>query len=158
MPVLIGHDETIRYIGIDISAAMVEEALRFNQALVASGRAEFLHGSAEALPFPEGSFDRVFAVAVAYFWPEPVRALTEIHRVLRPSGISILASMYPETATSFEFARAEFGFRVYDADTLVTMHREAGFRHVVVETYDEVTTQSNENNGPLRVYLIAAEA
>ena len=39
------------------------------------------------LPFPDGSFDAVFAHVVLMHLSEPVRALTEMRRVLRPGGI-----------------------------------------------------------------------
>ena len=39
------------------------------------------------LPFPDGSFDAVFAHAVLMHLREPVRALAEMRRVLRPGGI-----------------------------------------------------------------------
>lgn len=42
-------------------------------------------GTAEALPFPDGSFDAV-TVGQAFHWFDPVRAGAEIARVLRPGG------------------------------------------------------------------------
>jgi ubiquinone/menaquinone biosynthesis C-methylase UbiE len=157
LPILMGYAEGIRYVGIEISATMVEEAARFNHALVASSRATFVRGLAEAIPFAQNSFDRAFAVAVVYFLPDPVRALAEIHRVLRPSGRCTLVSVHPETAASIEFARPEFGFRVYDAEKLITLHREAGFDHVVVEPYEELVARQDGSTWRLRAYLIVAE-
>ena len=43
-------------------------------------------GSAYALPFPDASFDAAFAHQVLIHLREPVRALTEVRRVLRPGG------------------------------------------------------------------------
>jgi SAM-dependent methyltransferase len=40
------------------------------------------------LPFPDGSFDAAFAHAVLMHLREPVRALAEVRRVLRPGGIA----------------------------------------------------------------------
>ncbi|MBX7219843.1 MAG: class I SAM-dependent methyltransferase [Blastocatellia bacterium] len=42
--------------------------------------------SAEALPFPDGSFDTVVATLVFCTIPQPAKALAEIRRVLRPGG------------------------------------------------------------------------
>ena len=40
------------------------------------------------LPFPDGTFDAVFANGVLMHLREPGRALAEMHRVLRPGGIA----------------------------------------------------------------------
>ena len=47
---------------------------------------EVLAAPAEALPFPRQSFDTVVATLVLCSVEEPARALSEIHRVLRPGG------------------------------------------------------------------------
>ncbi|CAG6394977.1 class I SAM-dependent methyltransferase [Streptomyces cocklensis] len=47
--------------------------------------ATVLEGTAEALPLPDGRFDAV-VVASAWHWFDPVRAVPEIGRVLRPGG------------------------------------------------------------------------
>jgi len=65
LSLLMGQAENVRYVGIDLSTTMVEGASRFNPALIAGGPAEFQLGSAEAIPFPDSSFDRAYAVAVA---------------------------------------------------------------------------------------------
>jgi ubiquinone/menaquinone biosynthesis C-methylase UbiE len=75
-----------RYAGIDISPTMVEEAKRFNAELVTGGRAEFHCAGAERMPFPNARFDRAFSIGVIHFWPEPVVALKEVRRVLKPNG------------------------------------------------------------------------
>ena len=52
--------------------------------------AETIDGTAEALPLDNGSVDGVVA-AQAFHWFDTVRALSEIHRVLRPGGRLVLA-------------------------------------------------------------------
>lgn len=42
--------------------------------------------SADALPFPDDSFDTVVSTLVLCSVPDPVRALAEVRRVLRPGG------------------------------------------------------------------------
>ncbi len=47
---------------------------------------EIVAASAEALPYPDESFDAAVAAFVLCTIPDPTRALAEIHRVLRPDG------------------------------------------------------------------------
>ena len=47
---------------------------------------EVLQAAAEALPFPDGTFDVAAAQLVVHFMPEPVTGLRELARVLRPGG------------------------------------------------------------------------
>ena len=42
--------------------------------------------NAEALPFPDGSFDLVYSWGVLHHTPNPAAAVREVHRVLRPGG------------------------------------------------------------------------
>lgn len=49
-----------------------------------------LVGDAEALPFPDESFDRWVSAGSIEYWPEPQRAMVEAHRVLRPGGVALL--------------------------------------------------------------------
>ena len=51
---------------------------------------EIVDGTAEAIPLPAASVDAV-VVAQAFHWFDAIRALSEIHRVLRPGGRLLLA-------------------------------------------------------------------
>lgn len=70
--------------GIDLTPRHVELARAHLAALGLRG--EVVHGDAEALPFPDASFDRVSSNGVLHHTPDIARALREIHRVLRPGG------------------------------------------------------------------------
>ena len=48
-------------------------------------------GDAEALPFPDGSFDLVVGHAFLHHLPQPAAALREAHRVLVPGGAVLFA-------------------------------------------------------------------
>ena len=142
LPALLAYAHDLTYAGIDIAETMVTEAIAFNAELVAAGRASFRLASAEAIPCPDQSFDRVFAVNVIYFWPDPVRALSEMRRVLRPGGISVIAALKPDPdQPSPPFAREEYGFRVRDAATIATLHRDAGFGYIELGDYEEIVTR-----------------
>ena len=138
-PLLIQQADALTYTGIEIAQTMVAEATAFNRALIDAGQAAFHLAPAEATPFNDATFDAAVAVNVVYFWSDAVRALTEICRVLRPGGLSVVASMDSATAAAAPFYRAEFGFRIHEANELAAMHRTAGFAGVDIEPLDEVT-------------------
>ncbi len=55
---------------------------------------EFADGIfAEALPFPDASFDHVACIAALLYFSDPYRALTEIGRVLKPGGRAVIRSV-----------------------------------------------------------------
>jgi SAM-dependent methyltransferase len=66
--------------GLDFSPAMLVEARAAHPAL------HFAEGDAEAMPFPDGSFDAVVSSFGIHHVPRPARALVEALRVLRPGG------------------------------------------------------------------------
>ncbi|MEI9983944.1 MAG: class I SAM-dependent methyltransferase [Aliidongia sp.] len=138
---LLARADDLTYVGLDIAQTMVAEAVAFNAEHVASGRATFHLGQAEAIPWDDGSFDRAFAINVFYFWPAPVEALCEMRRVLRPYGTSVVAAVTPEIAMTAPFACAEFGFRTRDGEAIAALHHEAGFGQVRVERYSEVAAR-----------------
>jgi SAM-dependent methyltransferase len=68
-------------VAVDPSAPFVEAArLRFPGT-------EVLLGSAEDLPFPDGSFDATLAELVVHFMSDPVGGLREMARVTREGGV-----------------------------------------------------------------------
>ena len=72
--------------GLDRSHDAVALAnARFSDA-VKAGRAEFREGNAEALPYGDGSFNKVSTTNTVYFWPSLERGFREIHRVISPGG------------------------------------------------------------------------
>ena len=90
------------------------------------------------MPFPDAIFDRAFSIGVVHFWPEPVIALRELRRVLRPRGFAIMGAFAPPGA--FDFAKSEFGFYLRDAAAWEALCREAGFHEVKAETFEVTQT------------------
>lgn len=156
VPEVIGQAENIRYAGLDISPTMVAEAERFNAALVADGRASFYLGSAADMPFADSNFDCVFSVGVAHFWFAPNLALSEIHRVLRPGGRSMMGCLNPLAAPPF--ARSENGFYLRDAAEWDALHRAAGFRNVQLESIENEQISGTRTPVKRSVFKIEARA
>lgn len=81
-------------VGVDYVPALLE---RGRERAAAEGLAvELLEGDAEALPFPDFSFDAVTSVFGTMFAPDHAKAATELLRVCRPGGTIALASWTPE--------------------------------------------------------------
>ncbi len=76
--------------GIDYSKVAVEEARKKNESQIKQGLCEIRKGDVCSLPFKDGSFDLVSAIETIYFWPNPLQALKEAHRVLKPGGYIIV--------------------------------------------------------------------
>jgi SAM-dependent methyltransferase len=72
--------------GDDISDAMVERADRRAARASLSERVRFEVGDVAALPLSEGESDGVVSTLSLHHWPNPVKGLAEIHRVLKPGG------------------------------------------------------------------------
>lgn len=138
-------------VGIDYALMQVRAANRLKkkeQVLNCS----FQQGNAMALPFSEAAFDRVVSVNSIKHWPDPVRGLSEIRRVLRPRGQAFISeadrSASPESLLAFsEKYRAwyiwgammrwclkniVFG-KSYTPAELKAIAGKAGFRDVIVQ-------------------------
>jgi ubiquinone/menaquinone biosynthesis C-methylase UbiE len=76
--------------GVDRSADMVDRAKTRFSVFVQAGRAEFRTGSIDALPFPDGSFDKVCTVNTIYFWNSLDTGFRELRRVLAPGGCAVV--------------------------------------------------------------------
>jgi len=72
-------------VGTDISGEMVEAARR-SAAERDVGNASFERSDAEALPFADGTFDAAVCGLGLMYVPDPVKALGEMRRLLRPGG------------------------------------------------------------------------
>jgi len=71
-------------LAIDINPEMLRRAQRRRQDY--PGKLEFLLADAQGLPLADASFDTVVTSCTLCSVPDPVRALRQFHRVLKPGG------------------------------------------------------------------------
>lgn len=107
--------EAGKLVTVDIEPKMIERVLRRAQAEGLTNL-EARVANVYELPFDEGSFDAVTMITVIGEIPEPVRAMREFYRVLKPSGRLAFSELimdpdYPSAQTLIRQA-AQVGFRV----------------------------------------------
>jgi SAM-dependent methyltransferase len=79
--------------GVDYVEALLE---RGRERAAAEGLSvTFIEGDAEALPFPDDSFDAVLSCVGVMFTPDDEQAAAELVRVCRPGGTIALANWTP---------------------------------------------------------------
>jgi ubiquinone/menaquinone biosynthesis C-methylase UbiE len=77
--------------GLDISKSFVEIARK--NAAEAGLKIDFREGNASAMPFQDSTFDFTFCQAAFKNFSEPVKAIAEMYRVLRPGGLSVISDL-----------------------------------------------------------------
>jgi SAM-dependent methyltransferase len=104
-------------LGLDVTSV---EPLAAMRALIPSA-ARALDGNAEAIPLPDASVDAVY-VGQAWHWFDPVKALVQTRRVLRPGGT--LALLWNLLDTNDELSRQVAD--IIDADERSDMMLDGG--------------------------------
>ncbi len=82
--------------GLDISKSFVQIARR--NAQQAALKIDFREGNASAMPFKDETFDFTFCQAAFKNFSEPVKAITEMHRVLKPGGTAVIVDMHRDAS------------------------------------------------------------
>src|SRR5262249_34448837 len=80
-----------RVVGLDISHSFV--AMATENAQQAGVQVTFRQGDAAQMPFVANSFDFLVCGAAFKNFTEPVQALNEMHRVLRPGGQALIIDL-----------------------------------------------------------------
>ena|SRR6266540_656648 len=83
------YPDGVRLVGVDFSPAMLERAR--DRALKLGRAVDLQEGDAQALAFPDASFDTVVCTFSLCGIPDERQAVAEMRRVLRPGGQLLLA-------------------------------------------------------------------
>jgi ubiquinone/menaquinone biosynthesis C-methylase UbiE len=140
--------EDVIYAGLDSSLTMITAARERNADLILAGSADFHLAQAEEMPLGDELFTKVFSIGVIHFWDDPVRALTEVRRVMCPGASMVMGCLGPERAPVF--ARKEYGFNLHTPAEWRTFATAAHFRDMQVEVLS-----IGLENGPQIVHMIA---
>ena len=88
-----------KVIAVDGSTDMVQAARR---RLKGNAHVDVRRGDMEALPIDDGQLDVAVLALVLHHVPEPVRALAEVHRVLKPGGRVLMVDMLPHDREEYQ--------------------------------------------------------
>jgi ubiquinone/menaquinone biosynthesis C-methylase UbiE len=100
----------LRLTGLDYFGDMVDQARENVRACGLELRIRVVQGDVHALPFGRNTFDIVISRSTLHHFADPVEAIGEMHRVLKPGGVAIIHDLRrdsPEAAfEGFNAARA----------------------------------------------------
>ncbi|NUC73048.1 methyltransferase domain-containing protein [Haloterrigena sp. SYSU A558-1] len=149
----IGHDVT----GVDLSTDMLERARA--KARERDRSVEFRNGDAESISDPENAYDLVTARHLVWTLPNPLAALREWQRVVRPGGRIVLIEGH------WDFDEAFDGYReihdelpLYDGrppGELVDVLEKHGLERVEYEPLMESVLWGEEPN--YEQYVVAGD-
>ena len=128
----------LRHVQREIGCAVV--GIDHSREMVKLAAPLAVHGEAEQLPFRDGEFTAVSSLVAFFFFPEPVRALRELRRVLDPQrGRAAIYTTSPD-AKGTEAAPYPLATRghFYSDDELERLALDAGFTTAHVTRPDEL--------------------
>ncbi|MCP8686544.1 class I SAM-dependent methyltransferase [Marinobacterium sedimentorum] len=137
---MVGADGQV--VAIDMNPAML--AVARAQPVPSGATINWQEGNAMALPSPDGAFDVVLCQHGLQFMPDPVGALSEMHRVLAPGGRALVIVLqalgrHPVFEALMESVARQLSlpvsavmtpFALHDADELRALCTAAGFKKV----------------------------
>jgi ubiquinone/menaquinone biosynthesis C-methylase UbiE len=91
---LIAAREGVKSTGVDIAPNWLDRARARSRA--EGLEIDFREGDAEAIPFPDASFDVVATVSGSMFAPRPELVAAEMARVCRPGGVIAMVNWTPQ--------------------------------------------------------------
>lgn len=118
-----------RVVGVDASDEMVRRA---RQTSTGISNVTFEVGTAERLPCPDDSFDRIISVESAYYWPSPARGLQGIFRAQAAGGSAwILINYYRDNPHCHQWAaQLQVPVQLLSAAEWEETFRAAGFTDI----------------------------
>jgi ArsR family transcriptional regulator len=139
-----------RVIAVDQSAAMLKAAKKRTSGLA---NVEVRQGSLEALPVEDGTCEGALLLLALTYVPEPLAALREAARILRPGGRAVVVDLLRHDREEFrrEMGQERLGF---EPDELQAALREAG----LVDIHVRALPPEPQAKGPALLLASASAA
>ena len=130
--------------GIDYSEVSVKVSKKVNKNSVSSGLVDIRNGSVSSLPYDENYFDLITGFECHFFWPDIVKDLKEVKRVLKfGSSLYLIAETYlsdnEEHANQVKQWAKMGDFPVYSPNELEDFFQKAGYSDI------EIILENDEN-------------
>ena len=146
-----------RITGLDISETFVDIA-RAN-AVAANVRVDFRQGNASAMRFPGSRFDFILCRAAFKNFTQPVEALAEMHRVLKPGGRALIIDLRRD-ASQYSIQQAVDAMNLRSVNRIIT---KLTFRFMLLKRaytkseFEELVSHTPFANVEIREDLIGLE-
>ncbi|WP_042720570.1 class I SAM-dependent methyltransferase [Flavobacterium sp. B17] len=147
---ILNKAQNIKYIGIDISETMHNEARKLNKPF--KDKADFVLYEGEKLPFEDKIFDKIFTVNTVYFWKNPVQYFNEIYRVLKDNGTFVLTFGQRDFMEKLPFT--QFGFTLYNTDEMEEIVSQSHFKRMKISEREEQVKSKTGDETITRNYTI----
>lgn len=126
--------------GLDFSAGMLAHAqMRLSEI-------SLVQGTAERLPWPAESFDRVFCINAFHHFPDKAPFLAEARRILRPAGMILILSLDPHRGVDqwfiYDYFKESLEIdkgRYLESSVLRKWMKDAGFENCITQEVEHWT-------------------
>ncbi len=116
--------EDFSLVGTDYFEDMVDKARETVSEHGLAKRIHIDHNDVHDLPYPDEFAHMVISRSTIHHWAEPVKALREIYRILKPGGVAVIheprRNPHPKALEEFNRVRAERGVPPADLDEKYT--------------------------------------
>ena len=111
----IARETGANYVGIDFSDNAIRRATQRLENFKIEGTSKFQVGDMYSLNFPENSFDGAVSIDVISFIPDPLAAIKEVARILRPKASFVFTMWENKTSEKIQDYRSylrDTGFKI----------------------------------------------
>jgi arsenite methyltransferase len=144
-----------RVVGLDVSDEMIRRARIKNST---AEKLTFLCGSAERIPFRNGTFSKVLSISAFYYFENQKTVLTELFRVLAPGGKLFLITFLYKGVPNWRSSARELNVPVHvrSAAEYKSMLETAGWAEIRTDELLQQPELVESTAGHERALLIRA--